>query len=60
MFFWREVRALTDRLKNIEKNARLPDDQQERVKQSKGNLGLAQLKKMDMNRSPSLAPILVL
>jgi hypothetical protein len=42
MFFWKEVRALTDPLNNIEKNARLTDDQQERVKQSKRKLGLAQ------------------
>lgn len=42
MFFWKEVRALTDPLNNIEKNARLTDDQQERVKQSKKKLGLAQ------------------
>lgn len=41
-FFWREVRALTDPLKNIEKNARLSDVQQERAKQSKKKLGLTQ------------------
>lgn len=42
MFFWREVRALSDPLNNLEKKAHLTDAQQQRTKQIKKKLGLGE------------------